>query len=312
MSAPAAVLRLVLAAACWGLAAVFAKHAFEHAIPPARMAEARVALSLALLAPALAWSRPGWLRPPPGALPLLTAFGACMAAVNFTYYVAVDHLGVGTALALEYTGVVLVPLAGVARKRRAPHPLTWAAAAATVVGAALVSRALDGLGGMSAAGVVAGLASAGLFAAYLLLAEAAGARGVPPGTTLLWGLAVATAAWTLAAPWWSWPYGRLADLATALAVLGAGVVGTLVPFSLVVSAVRAVSATTAGICATAEPAFGAAFAWLLLGERLSAAQVAGSLLVVAGVVLGQLAAGREAATLSGTFAGSPAEDYGRE
>jgi drug/metabolite transporter (DMT)-like permease len=38
--------------------------------------------------------------------------------------------------------------------------------------------------------------------------------------------------------------------------------------------------------------FAAAFAWLLLGQRLNPAQLAGAGLVVAGVVLAQLAAAR--------------------
>jgi drug/metabolite transporter (DMT)-like permease len=56
--------------------------------------------------------------------------------------------------------------------------------------------------------------------------------------------------------------------------------------------VRVVSAAAAGIAATSEPVFAAAFAWLLLGQRLGPAQLAGGVLVVAGVVLAQLAAAR--------------------
>jgi drug/metabolite transporter (DMT)-like permease len=131
-----------------------------------------------------------------------------------------------------------------------------------------------------------------LFAAYLLLAELSGQRGVTPGAVLLWGFVAAVAVWSVAAPWWSWPYGRLADWHVALAVLGVGLVGTLLPFFLAVGAVRVVSAAAAGIAATSEPVFAAAFAWLLLGQRLGPAQLAGGVLVVAGVVLAQLAAAR--------------------
>jgi drug/metabolite transporter (DMT)-like permease len=74
-----------------------------------------------------------------------------------------------------------------------------------------------------------------------------------------------------------------------LAVIGVGLVGTLLPFFLAVAAVRVVSAATAGIAATFEPVFAATFAWLLLGQHLRPVQLAGGLLVVAGVVLAQLA-----------------------
>src|SRR6266508_2247822 len=44
----AAVLRVVAAATCWGLAAVMAKVAFDRGVPPVRMAEARVAVGVAV------------------------------------------------------------------------------------------------------------------------------------------------------------------------------------------------------------------------------------------------------------------------
>jgi drug/metabolite transporter (DMT)-like permease len=294
--------RVVLAGACWAMAAVLAKYAFERGVPPVRLAEARVAVALIALAPFLAWRRPGLLRPPPGTWPALAGFGACVAAVNLTYYLALDHLPVGVAVSLQYTGPAILMAATTLLARRTGAPeggpagnqgrLAWAAAGLSLAGAVLVSRALEGLGGLDLPGLAAGLASAVLFAAYLLSAELAGRRGAEPATTLLWGFLVAVAIWSLAVPWWSWPLALLADPGVAGAVLGVGLLGTLLPFALAVGAVRVISAATAGIAATAEPVFAAAFAWLLLGQRLNPAQLAGAALVVAGVVLAQLAAAR--------------------
>jgi drug/metabolite transporter (DMT)-like permease len=301
-----ALLRVVLAGACWAMAAVLAKYAFDRGVPPVRLAEARVAVALVALAPFLAWRRPGLLRPPPGTWPALAGFGACVAAVNLTYYLAIDHLPVGVAVALQYTGPAILMATTTLLLRRGgpaggleagpggrnPGRLAWAAAGLSLAGAVLVSRALEGLGGLDLPGLAAGLASAVLFAAYLLSAELAGRRGAEPATTLLWGFLVAVAIWSLAVPWWSWPWASLADPGVAGAVLGVGLLGTLLPFALAVGAVRVISAATAGIAATAEPVFAAAFAWLLLGQRLNPAQLAGAGLVVAGVVLAQLAAAR--------------------
>jgi drug/metabolite transporter (DMT)-like permease len=297
----AALLRVVAAGACWALAAVLASYAFDRGVPPVRLAEARVAVALVALAPFLAWRRPDLLRPPPGTWPVLATFGACVAAVNLSYYLAIDRLPVGVAVALQYTGpaILLAATALLLRDRAAgdraggdPGRLAWAAAGLTLAGAVLVSRALEGLGALELPGLAAGLASAVLFAAYLLSAELAGRRGAEPATTLLWGFLVAVAIWSLAVPWWSWPLAFLADPGVAGAVLGVGLLGTLLPFALAVGAVRVISAATAGIAATAEPVFAAAFAWLLLGQRLNPAQLAGAGLVVAGVVLAQLAAAR--------------------
>jgi drug/metabolite transporter (DMT)-like permease len=314
--------RVVLAGACWALAAVLASFAFGRGVPPVRLAEARVGVALVVLAPLLAWRRPDLLRPPPGTWPVLAGFGACVAAVNLAYYLAIDHLPVGVAVALQYTGPAMLVAATTLLARDAgpggpggsslaprsiggpggsglaprsignPGRLAWAAAGLTLAGAVLVSRALEGLGALELPGLAAGLASAVLFAAYLLAAERAGRRGVEPATTLVWGFLVAVAIWAVAVPWWSWPVATLADPAVAGAVLGVGLVGTLLPFALAVGAVRVISAATAGIAATAEPVFAAGFAWLLLGQHLTPAQLAGGALVVAGVVLAQLAAAR--------------------
>jgi drug/metabolite transporter (DMT)-like permease len=305
----AALGRVVLAGACWALAAVLASYAFDRGVPPVRLAEARVGVALVALAPFLAWRRPDLLRPPAGTWPVLAGFGACVAAVNLAYYLAIDHLPVGVAVALQYTGPAMLlatttlltrdassvgPGGSSLAPRRVGGPgrLAWAAAGLTLAGAVLVSRALEGLGALELPGLAAGLASAVLFAAYLLAAEQAGRRGAEPATTLVWGFLVAVAIWAVAVPWWSWPLHTLADPAVAAAVLGVGLVGTLVPFALAVGAVRVISAATAGIAATAEPVFAAGFAWLLLGQRLTPTQLAGGALVVAGVVLAQLAAAR--------------------
>ena len=290
-----ALLRVVLAGACWAMAAVLAKYAFGRGVPPVRLAEARVAVALVALAPFLAWRRPRLLRPPPGTWPALAGFGTCVAAVNFTYYLAIDHLPVGVAVALQYTGpaILLAATTLLVRDARArPGRMAWAAAGVSLAGAVLVSRALEGLGGLDLPGLAAGLAAAAVFAAYLLSAELAGRRGAEPATTLLWGFLFAVAIWSVTVPWWSWPWATLADPAVAGAALGVGLLGTLLPFALAVGAVRVISAATAGIAATAEPVFAAAFAWLLLGQHLNPAQLAGAGLVVAGVVLAQLAAAR--------------------
>ena len=73
----AATLAVVAAAGCWGIAAIMAKVGFEHGVSPGRMAEARAAVALAVLAPLLAWRRRDLLRPPTGSLPVLLAFGGC-------------------------------------------------------------------------------------------------------------------------------------------------------------------------------------------------------------------------------------------
>jgi drug/metabolite transporter (DMT)-like permease len=281
------LIKVVVAGACWGLSAVIAKIAFDRGVGPTRMAEARVVVAFVILSGLLAWRRPDLLRPPRGSLPLLVGFGVSVAAVNGSYYIAIDKIPVGVALSLQYTAPVLLLGLAALTGRRSPGRIAWVAAAATLAGSALVSRAFEGFRGVNAPGLSAGLASAVFFALYLLAADEGGRRGVHPATLLLWGFVFATVTWSVAAPWWAWPWGQLGQPQVEWAVLGVGVVGTLIPFFLAVGAVPVLSPATAGIAATVEPPFAAAFAWLFLGQRLSAVQVVGGVLVLVGVMVAQ-------------------------
>jgi drug/metabolite transporter (DMT)-like permease len=278
--------RVVAAGGCWALAAVIAKVGFDDGIPPVRMAEARVLVALVLLAFILGLTRRDLLRPPAGAMPTLIAFGLSTALVNASYYVAISRLPVGVAIAIQYTApVLLLGLAATSRIGPRPGRTAWVAGAVTVAGAVLVSEADRGFADVDTVGLLASAASALMFACYLLSAKRAARLGLHPATTLLWGFVVAVAFWSVAAPWWSWPAAKLSTAAVAFAVLGVGVVGTLIPFFLAVSAVRVLSPATASIAATSEPPFSVVFAWVLLGQHLGVVQVAGGLLVVSGVVL---------------------------
>jgi len=237
--------RVCGAAACWGLAAIMAKYGFERGVPPVRMAEARVAIALVVLAGVLAARRRDLIRPPRGTWPLLAGIGASIAAVNASYYVAIDRLPVGVAISLQYTGPVMVLAWTALLTRRSPGRTAWVAAAIALAGAVLVSRALESGAGGDPLGIAAALAAAVTFGTTLLLAEALARRGAGPATVLLWGFTAATAIWSVVVPWWSFPWQALARPGVAAAVVGVGIVGTLVPFLLEVGAVKVLPAALA-------------------------------------------------------------------
>jgi drug/metabolite transporter (DMT)-like permease len=279
---------VVIAAFCWGMNSIIAKGAFEAGISPARLAEARTAVAGIPLVGYLALRRRELLTPPAPAIGPIVLFGLGLVAINWASYTAVDLLPVGVALSLQYTAPVLV-LVGIALvARRSPGGLVWIGAVLTLVGATFVSGAWNGLHDLDGRGVAAGIASAIFFGIYLLSAEAAGRRGAHPATVLAAGFAVASVAWGILLPWWTWPVDRLAEPEIVLRVLGVGLVGTLIPFLLVVNALRLLSAAIAGIAATTEPVFAASLAWIFLGQSLAPAQLVGGGLVVGGVVLAQL------------------------
>ena len=66
-------------------------------------------------------------------------------------------------------------------------------------------------------------------------------------------------------------------------------VGTILPFFLLVSALRHLPATRVAIISMLEPVAATIVAWAWLGESLSAMQLTGALVVLAAIVLAQTA-----------------------
>jgi drug/metabolite transporter (DMT)-like permease len=62
-------------------------------------------------------------------------------------------------------------------------------------------------------------------------------------------------------------------------------VATIIPFSAYTFALGRLPASVASILAMSEIAFVAAYAYILLGERLTVSQILGAVLVVGGVLL---------------------------
>jgi drug/metabolite transporter (DMT)-like permease len=67
------------------------------------------------------------------------------------------------------------------------------------------------------------------------------------------------------------------------------VVGTVVPFFLLISALRHLPATRVGIVAMLEPVVGAIVGWAWLSESLGSVQLAGAAVVLAAIALAQTA-----------------------
>jgi drug/metabolite transporter (DMT)-like permease len=65
------------------------------------------------------------------------------------------------------------------------------------------------------------------------------------------------------------------------------VLGTIVPFGLVVAALRHIAATRAGVTAMLEPVLAIAVAWAWLGELLTPVQMSGAAVTLAGISLAQ-------------------------
>jgi drug/metabolite transporter (DMT)-like permease len=292
---------LVLAAtALWGINGSFAKAALSSGLSSLRLTEVRSTGAAIILLAALALTRPRSLRITRSELPFMLLFGVVgLAFVQLLYFVAIHRLEIGVALLIQYVAPVLIALYARLVLKEPVRRRVWAALILALGGLSFVvdlwsGVALDGLG------VVAALASAVTFALYILLAENAVARRDPVSLLAL-GFTFAAVFWAVVQPWWSFPTehlndrvsldGALLDVTLPVWVLLVGVVfvGTIVPFLLLLAALRHLSATRAGVTAMFEPVAGALVAYALLGESLTATQLVGGAIVLAGILLAQTA-----------------------
>jgi drug/metabolite transporter (DMT)-like permease len=263
----------IVAAVLFGVSGVVAADAFGS-VDPVVVAQYRsvgAAVILVGVAYARRQTRTAGMR-----LELLL-MGGFLAGVTITYYWAIDRLGVGPGVTLQFLGPTLVLVWMRVVQRRSVSRAAWTAAGTAVVGTALMTRAWD-LESLDSLGVLAGLGAAATLAGYLILGEHLGRRA--PGLTIAAaGFTVSALLWSVAVPW-SVPdvtgvvWGQLVWVAVA---------GTAAPFLLEIGALRHADPGRIGVIATAEPVVAATTAWMALGQILVPAQVVGGILVVAAI-----------------------------
>jgi drug/metabolite transporter (DMT)-like permease len=271
------------AAALWALHGSLSRYLLDDGIDAYRLSQLRSAGSFAILVVVLALWRAPLLRIERTDVALFAFLGiAGLALVHAAYYTAIDHLNVGPALTIQYLAPLIVLLWLWLFHGRRLQPSLWGALALSVLGCFLVVKAYD-YDALDGFGVAAALVSAFAFAIYMVSSERAG-QHYPAVTTLVWGFGFATLFWTFAQPWWSFPFDILSSPRNALLAGAVILVGTLIPFLLMVTALRHIPAPRAAIVATLEPLLGALFEWFIRGTKLDAVQIGGGVAVVLAVI----------------------------
>lgn len=302
------VVLVTTAALTWGFNGTVSKLLIQGGYDPVQLTALRTAGAfLGLLTIILITRGPRSLAITGRELPRLVASGALgMFGVPMLYFFSISRLPVGIGLLFEYTAPAVVALWLRFGEGQQVHRRLWAGLALCLLGLASVAELWAGELRLDALGVLAGLAAALLLAGYYVL----GARSVAsrdPMSATCWMLGVAAVASALVRPWWNFDWDLLGGrsegqpmwLLASYLIVG----GTLVPFLLLVFAMRHLPPTSVGILGMTEILLASAFAWVLLGEALNLAQIAGGVVLVAGVVLAESA--RVTRTPAPAVAGAP-------
>ncbi|WP_240619426.1 DMT family transporter [Blastococcus sp. TF02-8] len=294
-------------AGLFGINGTVSTLALEAGIPPTRLTALRCTGAALVLVVALAALSPSRLRVRRRELPLLAVFGVVgVALTQFLYYVAIGRLPVGIALVFEMTAPVFIALYVWLVRREAVRSLLWVALLLSLSGLVLVAQVWQGGGSLDAVGVAAALAAALCLATYYLVGER-GTVGRDPVTLTCWSFVAAALFWAVAAPWWAFDAGVLAESVPVslgevtaplwLLVAWIVVLGAVAPFWLSIAALPHLPPTTAGLVATVEPVFASVVAWLWVEQVLTGWQVAGGVVVLTGIALAQTARAASAAPL---------------
>jgi drug/metabolite transporter (DMT)-like permease len=225
----------------------------------------------------------------------LALFGVfAVAGAQLCYFNAVQHLSVGVALMLEYSGTLLVVGWQWLTTRNRPHALTGCGALLAIIGLTL-ALGLWHDARVNGVGVLWGLGAAVGLAVYFVMSSQVEAT-LPPLVTAAGGLLLGAAALGVAAGIGALPLrASRADVILAhthvswlVPALGLSLVAAALAYVTGIMAAQRLGATVASFVGLGEVLSAVAFAWLLVGEHLRWSQLTGGALVVAGIALVRL------------------------
>jgi len=276
---------IVLAAISWGTSgSVMTVLGEDNAVSPLLVGTARLWIAALLLVPAAAAT--GALAVAPGDRWRCVLMGACMAAYQGAYFVAVTWSGIAVVALVAICSAPLViaalapPLLGERLSARGK-----AALGLGVVGTALLVAAPPGAlapSGRFLAGLLLALMAGLAYALYVLAAKASLARSAPlPVAALTFAigaivltpvLALADAPMRQLALGWPW-------------LLYLGGIATAGAYAAYTFGLRRVPASVAGVATLLEPLTATLLGVTLFGERLGAVGIAGALLLLTALAL---------------------------
>src|SRR3954468_1898541 len=298
----------VASAAAFGLSGSLARGLLDAGWTAGAVVLARLAIGALVVAPLAARELRGRWRALRANAGFVLVFGAIpVAGAQFAYFSAVQRMDVGPALLIEYTAPAAVVLWMWLRHDERPGALTVTGAAVAALGLVLVLDLLSGAD-LAPLGVFWALFAMVGAASYFVLA-AKERSGLPPvalagagltaGALVLGALGVigllpldattASPSYAVGAvPWW-------------LPLAGLGIVTAGFAYCTGIAASRRLGSRLSSFVALLEVVAGVTFAWLLLDQLPGPLQLAGGMLIVAGVIvvkLGERAPARRPATIT--------------
>ena len=243
-------------------------------IAPAGMAWLRVLVAAAVL---LAWRRPWRLHWTRRDVAVAAAFGTALGLMNVTFYIAIAHLPLGTAVAIEFIGPVAVAaVTGSGWRERAG--IAMAACGVVLLAGVTLTLGRDD----ARIGLAAILTAAACWAAYILLGRRVATAG--DGVTRL-AVAMSAAAIVLAPFLARLGAPVLGSWTLAAAVVGVAVLSSVIPYAVEQVVLRRVPPATFAVLLALLPATAALIGAVVLRQLPHLLDVVGLVLVSGAIAL---------------------------
>jgi drug/metabolite transporter (DMT)-like permease len=280
----------VIAAATFGMSGAFIKPLLEAGWSPAAAVTVRALTGGVVLAPvAIVLLRGKWVSLWRGRWRVLGMALIGVAGTQLLYFAAIQRIPVGTGILIEYMAPLLLVALVWARSRHVPKAVVLIGSVAALIGLVLVVSP-GGTGSFDLLGLAFALAAMVGCAFYYVVAARPG-DGLPPvalaasglligglvlGLGGVLGLVPFTANLTSVrlfggmVPWW-------------LPLLIVGVFATAIAYATSITASEMLGSRVASFLGLLEVIAATFYAWLLLGEQLSIAQLIGGVLILIGI-----------------------------
>lgn len=230
-------------------------------------------------------------------------YGLTLSLFNTMWTFSVEFNGAAVATVLAFSSPAMTAVLAHYLLKEQINGIKLVSIGLSLLGTLLVSGAADPAAWqVHAAGIITGLLTGFFFACYNMVGKTSANKSIDPWTTMFYGFcsaivflflfnvgvnAVGGQAPLTSFLWLGSAYGGWA----ILLLLGVG--PTIGGYGLYLVSLGYLPATVANLIGALEPAFTAAWAFLLFQEGFTGIQVIGSLMVLASVVLLRLGNGRE-------------------
>jgi drug/metabolite transporter (DMT)-like permease len=287
---------LVLAAVAFAFNGVISKLVLEGGLSAWRLTQIRCTGAFVILFAYFLFRKGQSLRTTRAELPWLVAYGVIgFAAVQLGYLIAIARMPISIALIIEFTAPIWIVIYIRYVQKKHVQSMMWVSLALGFSGLLLVGQVWRGLT-LNGIGIIAAFVDAFALAAFFLLGEKLIAVR-STSTLIVWGLGFASLTWAILVPIWSFPFHFLTEninllgtfknysLPAWVLILWIILMGTIFPYVFSLMGLSQLSASTSSVIGMLEPVVAGGFAWWWLGEVLTATQLIGGGVVIAGIIL---------------------------